>query len=65
MLSRALNLRRLSYVIYSGKKNHFLPQLPSIQEKLVDILRTNVAELVHSEVSDPTPFPVKLSATMC
>jgi len=50
MMSRALNLRRLSFVIYSGEKDHFLPQLPAIQEKVVDILRTNVAELVHAEV---------------
>ncbi|PWN52444.1 hypothetical protein IE53DRAFT_367211 [Violaceomyces palustris] len=50
MLARAFNLRRLSFVIYSGDKDHFLPQLPNIQEKVVDILRTNVAELVHAEV---------------
>lgn len=51
MLLRSLNLRRLSYVLFTGEKNHFLAQLPVIQEKLVDILRTNVvAPIVHSEV---------------
>jgi len=51
MLLRSLNLRRLSYVLFTGEKNHFLAQLPIIQEKLVDILRTNVvAPIVHSEV---------------
>jgi hypothetical protein len=49
---RSLNLRRLSYVVYTGEKNQFLAQLPSIQEKLVEILRnTVVSPTVHSEVS--------------
>ncbi|EMD42316.1 hypothetical protein CERSUDRAFT_102665 [Gelatoporia subvermispora B] len=50
MLLRSLNLRRLSYVILSGEKNHFLTQLPSIQEKLVDTLRNVSAPIVQSEV---------------
>ncbi|KDQ15544.1 hypothetical protein BOTBODRAFT_65254 [Botryobasidium botryosum FD-172 SS1] len=50
MRLRSLNLRRLSFVVFSGEKNQFLTQLPSIQEKLVDILRTTVvAPSVHSE----------------
>ena len=50
MLLRSLNLRRLSYVILSGEKNHFLTSLPSIQEKLVDTLRNVSAPIVQSEV---------------
>ncbi|KAI0375501.1 hypothetical protein BV20DRAFT_986250 [Pilatotrama ljubarskyi] len=50
MLLRSLNLRRLSYVIFSAEKNHFLAQLPSIQEKLVDTLRNVSAPIVQSEV---------------
>lgn len=51
MMLRALNVRRMSYVIFAGEKNHFLAQLPSIQEKLVEILRTTVGiSIVHSEV---------------
>ena len=50
MLLRSLNLRRLSYVILAGDKNQFLTQLPTIQEKLVDIFRTVTSPVVQSEV---------------
>ncbi|KAJ6623058.1 Dopey, N-terminal-domain-containing protein [Mycena sp. CBHHK59/15] len=50
MLLRSLNLRRLSFVLFAGDKNHFLTLLPSIQEKLVDILRNVTAPIVQSEV---------------
>ena len=50
MLQRSLNLRRLSYVMFTGDKNHFLTQLPTIQEKLVDILKNVTAPIVQSEV---------------
>ncbi|KAG9033005.1 hypothetical protein FRB95_000667 [Tulasnella sp. JGI-2019a] len=51
MLLRSLNLRRLSYVLFSGDKNHYLVQLPAIQEKLVDLLRSGTtAPVVLSEV---------------
>ncbi|KZT72967.1 hypothetical protein DAEQUDRAFT_808918 [Daedalea quercina L-15889] len=50
MLLRSLNLRRLSYVLLSGEKNHFLTQLPSIQEKLVDTLRNVSSPIVQCEV---------------
>ncbi|KAI1794036.1 Dopey, N-terminal-domain-containing protein [Ganoderma leucocontextum] len=50
MLLRSLNLRRLSYVILSAEKNHFLTSLPSLQEKLVDTLRNVSAPIVQSEV---------------
>jgi len=50
MLGRALNLRRLSYVIFTSTRDHFLTQLPSIQEKVVDVMRTKGAEPVQAEV---------------
>ncbi|THV06503.1 hypothetical protein K435DRAFT_960479 [Dendrothele bispora CBS 962.96] len=50
MLLRSQNLRRLSFVLLAGDKNHFLTQLPSIQEKLVDVLRNVTAPIVQSEV---------------
>jgi len=50
MLLRSLNLRRLSFVLFNGDKNHFITQLPTIQEKLVDILRNVSAPIVQSEV---------------
>jgi hypothetical protein len=50
MQQRSLNLRRLSYVLFTGDKNHFLTQLPTIQEKLVDVLKNVNAPIVQSEV---------------
>lgn len=50
MLQRSINLRRLSLVLFFGEKNEFLTQLPSIQEKLVDIFRNISAPIVQSEV---------------
>ncbi|KDN49150.1 hypothetical protein RSAG8_02503, partial [Rhizoctonia solani AG-8 WAC10335] len=50
-LARTISLRRLSFAIYCGDTNGCLTQLPSIQEKLVELLRWNSAEpIVHSEV---------------
>ncbi|KAH7907786.1 Dopey, N-terminal-domain-containing protein, partial [Hygrophoropsis aurantiaca] len=50
MQLRSLNLRRLSLVLFTGEKNHFLTQLPVVQEKLVDILRNVPSPVVQSEV---------------
>ncbi|GLB43530.1 putative dopey, N-terminal [Lyophyllum shimeji] len=50
MLLRSLNVRRLSFVIFNGDKNHFLTQLPTIQEKLVDIFRNVTSPIVQCEV---------------
>ncbi|KAF9270860.1 hypothetical protein L218DRAFT_952937 [Marasmius fiardii PR-910] len=50
MLLRSLNLRRLSLLLLAGDKNHYLTQLPSIQEKLVDVLRNVTSPVVQSEV---------------
>ncbi len=53
MVARSLSLRRLSSVLFAAEDNHYLTQLPSIQEKLVEILRTDVVSpRVHSEVRD-------------
>ncbi|CAE6478176.1 unnamed protein product [Rhizoctonia solani] len=50
-LARTISLRRLSFAIYCGDTNGCLTQLPSIQEKLVELLRWTSAEpIVHSEV---------------
>ncbi|RIA92963.1 Dopey, N-terminal-domain-containing protein [Glomus cerebriforme] len=49
-LNRALNLRRLSFVIYCGKENQYLTYLPSIQEKLVELFKLGLSELVHAEI---------------
>ncbi|GAA5963888.1 hypothetical protein JCM21900_003967 [Sporobolomyces salmonicolor] len=49
-LSRALSLRRLTYTIFTGDKDRFVTQLPIIQEKLVDLLRSSVGDMVHAEV---------------
>lgn len=50
MLLRSLSLRRLSYAIFSSEKNHFLIQLPTIQERLVDVFRNVPSPVVQSEV---------------
>src|ERR1700722_15717221 len=50
MLLRSQNLRRLSYVMFTGENNHFLTHLPTVQEKLVDVLKNVAAPIVHSEV---------------
>lgn len=50
MLLRSLNIRRLSYVLFAGEKNAFLTQLPTIQEKLVDVFRNVTSPVVLSEV---------------
>ncbi|CAE7181510.1 unnamed protein product [Rhizoctonia solani] len=50
-LARTISLRRLSFAIYCADNNGCLTQLPSIQEKLVELLRSTSAEpIVHSEV---------------
>ena len=50
MLLRSLSIRRLSYVLFSGEKNAFLTQLPTIQEKLVDVFRSVPSPVVQAEV---------------
>jgi len=50
-LNRALMLRRLSFVIWCGTVDQYLPQLPNVQEKLVELLKLSTIEQVHPEVS--------------
>ncbi|UZJ52849.1 hypothetical protein CBS101457_002169 [Exobasidium rhododendri] len=49
-LSRSTNLRRITYLIYASEKDHWLTQLPLLQEKLVDLLRNGSSDPVGSEV---------------
>ncbi|CAG8433328.1 13062_t:CDS:10 [Ambispora gerdemannii] len=48
--NRALNLRRLSFIIYCGKMDQYLSQLPMVQEKLVELLKLGLTEMVHVEI---------------
>ncbi|WFC98039.1 hypothetical protein MYAM1_000760 [Malassezia yamatoensis] len=50
LMYRAVSIRRLTFAIYSGSRDQFLAQLPLIQEKVVDILRSNAPELVQVEI---------------
>ncbi|KAK7025465.1 hypothetical protein VNI00_015993 [Paramarasmius palmivorus] len=68
MLLRSLNLRRLSLVLLAGEKNHYLTQLPSIQEKLVDVLRNyRVFEQTMTTLpgDGSEELPLILSASKC
>lgn len=38
---RALALRKLSFVIFCGSQDQYVSQLPVLQEKIVDTLKTN------------------------
>ncbi|PKI83135.1 hypothetical protein MVES1_003069 [Malassezia vespertilionis] len=50
LIARITGIRRLSYSIYAGEKNAYLAQLPLMQEKVVDILRSNAPDLVQAEI---------------
>ncbi|KAG9326517.1 hypothetical protein KVV02_007666 [Mortierella alpina] len=49
-LNRALMLRRLTFIIWCGTVDQYLPQLPNIQEKLVELLKLSSTEQVHPEI---------------
>ncbi|KAL9539118.1 hypothetical protein MBANPS3_010455 [Mucor bainieri] len=49
-LHRSLNLRRLSFVLFAGARDQYVPQLPIIQEKIVELLKLDHAEMVHVEI---------------
>jgi len=49
-LARAVNLRRLTFIIFSGTTDQFISQLPIIQEKLVELLKLDHNELIHVEI---------------
>ncbi|KAJ9093061.1 hypothetical protein QFC21_006554 [Naganishia friedmannii] len=49
--TKATNIRRLSLLLFAAETNHYLIQLPHIQERLVEILRTPVAyPAINAEV---------------
>ncbi|KAI8835956.1 Dopey, N-terminal-domain-containing protein [Chytriomyces cf. hyalinus JEL632] len=48
LLLRISSLRRVSFLIWCGSVDQFLPQLPQIQEKLVEVLK-GPAGLMHIE----------------
>ncbi|ORY00279.1 hypothetical protein K493DRAFT_392010 [Basidiobolus meristosporus CBS 931.73] len=50
MLNRVQMLRRLSFIIFSGTHDQYLSILPTIQEKLVELVKSNAEELVHVEI---------------
>lgn len=43
-------LRRLSFLIFCGTTDQFLPLLPNIQERIVDLLKWAASSLLISEV---------------
>ncbi|KAI8985936.1 Dopey, N-terminal-domain-containing protein [Pilobolus umbonatus] len=49
-LNRSLSLRRLSFVILSGAMDQYVPQLPVIQEKIVDLLKLDHGEMIHTDI---------------
>lgn len=52
MLTRAMSIRKLSLALYAAKRNHFLTQLPTIQEKLVELLRSSgTSPMIQNEAS--------------
>ena len=50
MQTKAQNIRRMSFTLFASDKNHFLANLPAVQEKLVDLLRNGGSAIVESEV---------------
>ncbi|CAO3668855.1 unnamed protein product [Rhizopus stolonifer] len=50
ILNGALNLRRLSFVLFAGTVDQYVPQLPVIQEKIVELLKLEHGEMVHIEI---------------
>ncbi|KAJ9091457.1 hypothetical protein QFC19_009100 [Naganishia cerealis] len=50
-ITKAANIRRLSLLLLAAETNHYLIQLPHIQERLVEILRTpSVYPAINAEV---------------
>ncbi|KAJ9118474.1 hypothetical protein QFC24_006122 [Naganishia onofrii] len=49
--TKATNIRRLSLLLFAAETNHYLIQLPHIQERLVEILRSpSVYPAINAEV---------------
>lgn len=49
-VARTLNIRRVSFIVYAAGTDAYLAHLPFMQEKLVDTLRSNPADIVQAEV---------------
>ena len=49
-ISKAMTIRRLSYVIFAGAKDAYMAYIASIQEKLVEVLKSGLPSLVVGEV---------------
>ncbi|KAI8058468.1 Dopey, N-terminal-domain-containing protein [Syncephalis plumigaleata] len=49
-LGRAQALRRFAFAVYCGKPGQYLPQLPSMQEKLVELMKLPSNNIVHVEM---------------
>lgn len=50
LAQKASSLRRLSFLLYCGTTDQFLPVLPSIQEKIVDLLKWTTSPSVILEI---------------
>ena len=50
ILNRSLNVRRLSFVLFAGTIDQYVPQLPVIQERIVELLKLDHSEMVHMEI---------------
>ncbi|WFD35659.1 hypothetical protein MCUN1_002517 [Malassezia cuniculi] len=49
-IARTLNIRRISFVLFSAANDSYLTHLPQMQEKLVETLRSSPADIVQAEV---------------
>ncbi|KDN44268.1 hypothetical protein K437DRAFT_257137 [Tilletiaria anomala UBC 951] len=47
---RASNIRRLSFILFTANVDFWLPHFPAIQERIVDILKASVSEVVEAEI---------------
>lgn len=50
-LNKANNLKRLTFIIYSGATDQYIANLPLIQEKLVEALKIPNATPVYIQVT--------------
>ncbi|KAJ9069085.1 hypothetical protein DSO57_1022104 [Entomophthora muscae] len=50
-LNRAMMLRRLSFLVFCGLKDNHIVHLPLIQEKIVELIKSNTPVLIQIEVT--------------
>lgn len=50
MTIRALNFKKLAFIIFSGVKDQYLDQFPLIQEKLVEAIKIKDRQMVYESV---------------